>query len=77
MFGFSDVILDENEGAGGDAVLEIEMKVSKRNLDYYEVKEDGKPYREWCLPAQLLNKGKIRQLSQEEISDFPDPRFDT
>lgn len=55
----SEIVLDENEGACGDAVLQIEAHVSKRDLSSYEVKEGGKPYREWCFPARLINKGKI------------------
>jgi hypothetical protein len=58
----SDKILDENEGACGKAVFQIEINVSKRDLDFYEVKEDGKLFREWCFPAKLLNKGKIMRL---------------
>jgi len=60
----SDKILDESESAFCDVVLQIEAKVSKINLDFYEVKEAGKPYREWCIPASILNKGKISELSQ-------------
>jgi hypothetical protein len=55
----SDEILDEQAGAGGDAILQIEVKASKRDFDCFEVKEEGKPYREWCVPARLLNEGKI------------------
>jgi hypothetical protein len=55
----SEKVLDENEGPCGDVVLQIEMKVSKSELDFYEVKEEGKPYREWCIPAKQLNRGSI------------------
>jgi hypothetical protein len=58
----SDRILAESEGARGGGVFQIEVKVSKKDLDFYEVKVDGKPYREWCFPAKLLNKGKIMRL---------------
>jgi len=54
----SDKILDGNEGACGDTVLQIEVKISKRDLDFYEVKEEGKPYREWCIPARIAQQGK-------------------
>jgi hypothetical protein len=61
----SNKILAESEDTRGDGVFQIEVKVSKKDLDFYEVKEDGKPYREWCIPAELLNKGKIIRLSNE------------
>jgi hypothetical protein len=60
----SDKILDENEGACGDVVLQIEMDISKEDLDFYEVKEDGKPYREWCIPAKQLNRGAISTVTE-------------
>ena len=64
----SDKILDESESAFCDVVLQIEAKVSKINLDFYEVKEAGKPYREWCIPASILNDGKISKLSQTQAA---------
>jgi hypothetical protein len=64
----SDEILDEQASAGEDAILQIEVKVSNKNLDFYEVKEDGKPYREWCIPAGILNKGKISKLLQPKAA---------
>lgn len=61
----SNKILDESECAFNDVVLQIQVKVSKKDLDFYEIKEEGKPYREWCFPAQLLNKGNILQLPEK------------
>ena len=30
---------------------------------YYELVEDGKPYREWCIPAEIINRhGAVRLL---------------
>jgi hypothetical protein len=68
----SDVILDEQSGAGGEAVFEIELEISNADSDYYEVRGEG-PYREWHIPSALLNKGIIKQLSPEEISAILDP----
>ena len=56
----SNVPLDENEGAWGDTLLEIELKLSRRDLAFYELKENGKPFREWCFPAKLLNRAAVR-----------------
>jgi len=58
----SDVQLDENEGAGGDALLVIEG-LEPREIAPYEWIEAGKPYREWCVPAAILNAARIREAS--------------
>jgi hypothetical protein len=55
----SDKILDQNEGACGEAVLQIAVEISKSDLDFWEIREDGKTYREWCIPAKELNRGSI------------------
>ncbi len=56
----SEVPLDLNEGAGGDVLLRVSMRLSEEELDYYEVKEEGKHYREWLFPASMLNtRGKV------------------
>lgn len=49
----SDRPLDENEGAKGDHLLVVELPAGV-DLDDYELVEDGKAYREWCVPAELL-----------------------
>jgi len=37
------------------------------DLDEWELVEEGKPYREWCVPAELLNRFPRRLLTDEEI----------
>lgn len=62
----SNEILDVNEGATGDDVLELTLP-DDFDLDYWELIEEGKPYREWCVPAELLNRFPRRLLTDEEI----------
>lgn len=63
----ADVPVDDDEGATGDQLLEVLVDVDISN---YELVEEGKPFREWCLPAQLLNDhGTTRLLSAEEAED--------
>jgi hypothetical protein len=50
----SNVPLDENEGASGDTLLQVELL--EQTIADYEWIEDGKPYREWLVPARLLNE---------------------
>ena len=37
------------------------------DFDDYELIEEGMPYREWCVPAELLNRFPRRLLTDEEI----------
>jgi hypothetical protein len=47
--------LDFNEGCKGDTVLRLRASLAADALREYEIIEEGKPYREWCVPANLLN----------------------
>jgi hypothetical protein len=49
----SDMQLDENHGAISDALLIVEIE--SRLIGNYELHEEGKGYREWLIPAELLN----------------------
>lgn len=53
-------VLTINEGAKGDDVLVIE--VPEEAVLPYEFIEDGKPYREFLVPASLLNRYPIMQF---------------
>jgi hypothetical protein len=48
--------LDANEGAWGDTAIAVDLPLSKADLDQYEWKEKGKVYREWLIPAAIINK---------------------
>ena len=52
----SDYPLDANEGAWADTVIAVDLPLSKADLDQYEWKEEGKGYREWLIPAAVINK---------------------
>jgi hypothetical protein len=52
----SDLPLDQNEGAWGDVLLEITLNVPESAIADYEWVEEGKPYREWLVPAALINE---------------------
>jgi hypothetical protein len=60
----SDIALDINEGASGDGLFVVE--IPEAVLTPYEWIEEGKPYREWLVPATLLNACPRRLLSFEE-----------
>jgi hypothetical protein len=66
----SNVPVGCNEGAKGDQLLEVTLPETCCDLGYYELVQIDEPithYREWCLPAAIINQhGKIRLLSDEE-----------
>jgi hypothetical protein len=70
----SNVRLDINEGANGDDVLEIYLPDDLARE--YEWVEEGKPYREFPVPAALVNRyGPPRLLTSEEIDVIAEDRF--
>jgi hypothetical protein len=50
----SDRPLDVNEGAHGDVLLAVEIPVD--DVLFYEWVEEGKPYREFLVPADLVDR---------------------
>jgi len=69
----SNVPLDVNEGAHGDTLLKIDIDLSERDVSDYEIVEDGKPYREWCIPAELINPRMTVSLTDYESEWRPNP----
>ena len=68
--------LSEMEVAKGDMVLKIALALPETEIADFEIIGDGKPYREWCIPANILNeKGAAVLLSAEDAVAIPDPRF--
>ena len=52
--------LDENEDANGDRVLAVD--VPETGIAEFEWIEDGKPYREWLIPAELPNRYPVTEV---------------
>ena len=50
---FSNVVLDENEGVSSETYFVL--NIPDIELTNYEWFEEGKGYREWCVPADLAN----------------------
>ena len=50
----SNKVLDINEGAARDTVLSIDIPAEV--LSKYEWVEEGKPYREFQVPASVVNR---------------------
>ena len=64
--------VDCNEGAQSDQVLAVELG-DDVCLDEFELVEEGKPYREWCVPAEILNRyATVRLLKPADgRNEFP------
>jgi hypothetical protein len=62
--------MDINEGATGDQVLRVEFP-DDTNLADFEIIEDCKPYREWCVPAALINSlATVTQMSEGDLDEL-------
>ena len=61
----SDVLLDSNEGAIGEVILEL--NIPEQIVCPYEWVEDDKPYREFLVPADILNAYKIRIMKDDSV----------
>jgi hypothetical protein len=54
----SDIPLDVNAGAtlAHDTVLRVTLDISESDLAERELVEEGKGYREWVVPAEIINR---------------------
>jgi len=56
--------VDENEGANGYRVLAVDIPEAR--IADFEWTEVGKPYREWLIPAELLNRYPVTEVMGRE-----------
>jgi hypothetical protein len=63
----SEEPLDWDEGACGNALIRIELAKEEPEIASFEWIEDGKPHREWLIPASLLND--FGELEIQEIDE--------
>jgi hypothetical protein len=62
---FADQPVDVNDGAIGDQVIEVTLP-DDLDLDWFELVEEGKGYREWCIPATLVNEHGSRRMLRDD-----------
>jgi len=66
----ADQPLDSNEGAKGNDLLEVTMP-DEMDLSGFEIVGDNAGYREWCVPAALINRhGTVRQVGPAEEDEI-------
>ncbi len=70
-----DSPMDINEGATGDQVLRVEFP-DDVDLDDFELVEEHKPYREWCVPAALINeRARVTLMSGDDLDRLAEERW--
>jgi hypothetical protein len=61
--------LDTDDGAKGDTVLMVKLDIPEHKLARWEWTGEGRPYREWLIPAELLNDCMtVEMVEQPEFS---------
>jgi hypothetical protein len=53
-------------GLGIDGVVCFEVEIPEDQLTAHEWIEEGKGYREWLVPAALINAFPVREVSEDE-----------
>ena len=75
---FSDKVLDQLEGVEEGMELLV-IEVPFEDIEEFEWKEEGKDYREWCIPADVVNQyGKpiLTEVSKDIGNTSPNPYGD-
>src|SRR4051794_34383441 len=58
----SEEPLSEQEGARGEVLLRVTVNETEADLHDYEKTAEGSTYREWQVPAAILNAGQIEDV---------------
>ena len=61
----SDRALDANEGAVGTVVLRVELTKDESEIAFFEWRDDATSYREWLVPASLINEYGSTVIDEE------------
>jgi hypothetical protein len=75
----ADLPVDVNEGAKGDTVLAVDLP-DDLDLSGFEIIEETPHvvWREWCVPARLLNdRATVRLLTEDEVDEIAVKRWAT
>jgi hypothetical protein len=75
VFVSADWPVDENEGADGDAVLEVDLPAAV--FTKYEWVTEDSTWREAMIPAAELNRSPVRLLTEDEVDELTLRRWDS
>jgi len=65
----SDSPLNVNDMGGASDVC-FEVETTEDSISEFEWVEEAKTYREWLVPAEVLNRCPRRVLTQDEVDNF-------
>jgi hypothetical protein len=65
-----------NEGATGEQGPRVEFP-DDIDLDDFELVEEHKPYREWCVPASLINDcATVTLMGEDDLDEISRARWE-
>lgn len=61
--------LDTHDDDEGNALLMVKLDIPERQLARWEWTAEGRPYREWLVPAEVVNKSmSVEMVEQLDLS---------
>lgn len=64
----SDLPLGSDEGTYGSTTFRVALDLPESAVAEYEWIQEESPYREWCIPAAIINEhGRVELLSDDEL----------
>lgn len=68
----ADCILDSNEGLPIENPAIFVLNIPEEIIKEYEWHEDKKGYREWCVPAEIVNKYFVDRkiYSEDDVEEL-------
>ena len=61
----AEIALDAKEGAVGTVVLRVELTKDESEIAFFEWRDDATSYREWLVPASLINEYGSTVIDEE------------
>ena len=65
----SSIPVDNEEGADEDSFLMVKLDIPERELSRWEWVAEGRSYREWLVPAAIVNRcAAVEMVEQLDVS---------
>lgn len=61
----SSIPVDSEQGAADDALLLVKLDIDDRELARWEWAAEGRTYREWLIPANIINRCATFELVEQ------------
>jgi hypothetical protein len=53
----------------GPTLLRVTLSLAEADIERFELVEDGKPYREWLIPAEVINANSTIEMLDEAAEE--------